>query len=106
MDRLGPWEPVPILVTMSGGGAVDHDFFQSTITSVQSLLGEVGPVDGVDGEVRAIVVKVRSSFPVAYDEFVELENMLFVDTPGRTSPPRGNHRLDRAPNSGPVTKPN
>ena len=42
---------------------------------------------GVDlATVRTIVVKVRSSFPVAYDEFVESENMLFVDTPGRTSP--------------------
>ncbi len=42
---------------------------------------------GVDlGTVRTIVVKVRSSFPPAYDEFVRPENMLFVDTPGRTSP--------------------
>jgi len=60
---------------------------------------------GVDlAAVRTIVVKVRSSFPVAYDEFVESENMLFVDTPGRTSPmlhrmpfqhlPRPVHPLD------------
>jgi len=42
---------------------------------------------GVDlATVRTIVVKVRSSFPVAYDEYVAPENMLFVDTPGRTSP--------------------
>lgn len=42
---------------------------------------------GVDlAEVQTIVVKVRSSFPPAYDEFVTPENMLFVDTPGRTSP--------------------
>ncbi len=42
---------------------------------------------GVDlSEVRTIVVKVRSSFPPAYDEFVRAEHMLFVDTPGRTSP--------------------
>ncbi len=42
---------------------------------------------GVDlAAVRTIVVKVRSSFPPAYDEFVRPENMLFVDTPGRTSP--------------------
>ncbi len=42
---------------------------------------------GIDlAAVRTIVVKVRSSFPVAYDEFVQSENMLFVDTPGRTSP--------------------
>ncbi len=36
--------------------------------------------------VQTIVVKVRSSFPPAYDEFVRPENMLFIDTPGRTSP--------------------
>jgi len=48
---------------------------------------------GVDlAEVQTIVVKVRSSFPPAYDEFVTPENMLFVDTPGRTSP-----MLDRMP---------
>jgi len=60
---------------------------------------------GVDlSTVRTIVVKVRSSFPVAYDEFVSADNMLFVDTPGRTSPmlermpfrhlPRPVHPLD------------
>jgi len=42
--------------------------------------------------VRTIVVKVRSSFPVAYDEYVQPHDMLFVDTPGRTSP-----MLDRMP---------
>ncbi len=36
--------------------------------------------------VRTIVAEVRSSFPPAHDEFVQSENMLFVDTPGRTSP--------------------
>ncbi len=42
---------------------------------------------GIDlADVRTIVVKVRSSFPVAYDEYVRPDNMIFVDTPGRTSP--------------------
>lgn len=42
---------------------------------------------GVDlSKVRSIVVKVRSSFPVGFDEFVTAENIHFVDTPGRTSP--------------------
>ncbi len=60
---------------------------------------------GIDlATVRTIVVKVRSSFPVAYDEFVQPEDMIFVDTPGRTSPmlhrmpftrlPRPVHPLD------------
>ncbi len=42
---------------------------------------------GVDlSRVRSIVVKVRSSFPVGFDEFISSENIHFVDTPGRTSP--------------------
>jgi microcystin degradation protein MlrC len=60
---------------------------------------------GVDlSTVPTIVVKVRSSFPVTYDEYVERENMLFINTPGRTSPilhrmpfqhlPRPVHPLD------------
>ena len=42
---------------------------------------------GIDlSKVRTIVVKVRSSFPVGFDEFIKPENIHFVDTPGRTSP--------------------
>ena len=29
MAELGPWEPVPILYTMSGGGAAEHSFFEA-----------------------------------------------------------------------------
>lgn len=47
MDRLGPWEPVPILMTMSGGGPVEHEFFQSTVGKVQHQLAEVGALDAV-----------------------------------------------------------
>ena len=53
---------------------------------------------GVDlAKVRTIVVKVRSSFPVAYDEFVDRENMLFIDTPGRTSPMLERMPFERLP---------
>lgn len=53
---------------------------------------------GVDlSAVRTIVVKVRSSFPVAYDEYVDHENMLFVDTPGRTSPMPRRMPFERLP---------
>ena len=46
-----------------------------------------GEVLGIDfSEIRSIVVKVRSSFPVGFDEFIAAENIHFVDTPGRTSP--------------------
>jgi microcystin degradation protein MlrC len=53
---------------------------------------------GVDlSTIRTIVVKVRSSFPVAYDEFVAPEDMLFVDTPGRTSPMLHRMPFERLP---------
>jgi microcystin degradation protein MlrC len=48
MDRLGAWEPVPILVTMGGaGGAADHSFFVATIDRVRSALDDAGPLDAV-----------------------------------------------------------
>lgn len=53
---------------------------------------------GVDlAAVRTIVVKVRSSFPPAYDEFVRPENMHFIDTPGRTSPMLQRMPFERLP---------
>lgn len=53
---------------------------------------------GVDlSTVRTIVVKVRSSFPPAYDEFVDHVDMFFVDTPGRTSPVLSRLPFERLP---------
>lgn len=37
MDRSGDWEPVPIVVTMSGGGAVEHDFFEHMVSEVDQF---------------------------------------------------------------------
>ncbi len=39
MDELGSWEPVPILVTMSGGGAAEHSFFDATVAKGRSRAG-------------------------------------------------------------------
>ncbi len=47
MDRLGPWEPVPVLVTMSGGGAAEHVFFVDTVAKVRQGLAEAGSLDAV-----------------------------------------------------------
>jgi microcystin degradation protein MlrC len=48
MDRHGPWEPVPILVTMGGaGGAADHGFFVDTLERVRVALDEAGLLDAV-----------------------------------------------------------
>jgi microcystin degradation protein MlrC len=53
---------------------------------------------GVDlSTVRSIVVKVRSSFPVGFDEFIAEENIHFVDTPGRTSPMLSRMPLEHIP---------
>ncbi len=47
MDRSGPWEPVPILVTMSGGGKVEHSFFEETMAKAKQGLADAGPLDAV-----------------------------------------------------------
>lgn len=48
MDLRGPWEPVPIVVTVGGaGGAADHGFFMETIQKVTTNLASAGPLDAV-----------------------------------------------------------
>jgi microcystin degradation protein MlrC len=37
-------------------------------------------------DIRTLVVKVRSSMPAAFSEYIKFEDMLFVDANGRTSP--------------------
>lgn len=46
---------------------------------------------------RGLVVKLRATFRVAYDEDFAPENMIFVDTPGRTSPMLGRHPWKNLP---------
>lgn len=42
---------------------------------------------GIDiGKLRGLAVKLRASFRVAFDEFFAPQDMLMIDTPGRTSP--------------------
>ena len=48
MDALGPWTPVPILVTAcEPGGAVDERFFQDTLGRMKQGLAGAGKIDGV-----------------------------------------------------------
>ena len=48
MDALGPWTPVPILVTAcEPGGAVDERFFQDTLARMKQGLAAAGKLDGV-----------------------------------------------------------
>src|SRR5688572_25503875 len=48
MDALGPWTPVPILVTAcEPGGAVDEGFFQATLARMKAGLERAGKIDGV-----------------------------------------------------------
>lgn len=37
-------------------------------------------------DIRTLVVKVRSSMPAAFSDYIKFEDMFFVDTIGRTSP--------------------
>ncbi len=48
MDCTGDWQPVPLVVTASPpGGAVDHGFFQSVLTQIETMLAATEPVDAV-----------------------------------------------------------
>ena len=48
MDALGPWTPVPILVTAcEPGGAVEEGFFQSTLVEMRKRLVAAGNIDAV-----------------------------------------------------------
>ncbi|MEZ5660872.1 MAG: M81 family metallopeptidase [Burkholderiaceae bacterium] len=53
---------------------------------------------GLDvADIRTLVVKVRSSMPAAFSDYIRFEDMLFVDTPGRTSPVLTNYPWKRLP---------
>lgn len=48
MDRLGPWEPVPILIGLvEAGGPLDHAFFETAMQDIRSRLRAAGPLDAV-----------------------------------------------------------
>ena len=48
MDALGPWTPVPILVTAcEPGGPVEERFFQATLAKMKIGLAGAGRIDGV-----------------------------------------------------------
>jgi microcystin degradation protein MlrC len=48
MDALGPWTPVPIVVTAcEPGGAVDERFFQATLAAMRARLQAAGKLDAV-----------------------------------------------------------
>jgi microcystin degradation protein MlrC len=48
MDALGPWTPVPILITAAEpGGPVDEGFFRRTLGEMRSRLAAAGKLDAV-----------------------------------------------------------
>jgi len=48
MDALGPWTPVPIVVTAcEPGGPVDERFFQATLAAMRERLQAAGKLDAV-----------------------------------------------------------
>jgi len=48
MDALGPWTPVPIIVTAcEPGGPVDERFFQATLAEMRAGLRNAGKIDAV-----------------------------------------------------------
>jgi microcystin degradation protein MlrC len=78
MDALGPWTPVPVIVTAcEPGGPVDERFFQATLAGMRAALVNSGKIDAVyisnhggmistagpdpDGELYAAVRKIVGS---------------------------------------------
>lgn len=48
MNRLGAWEPLPLLVAdADAGGPCDHDFYVQCRDEILARLARCGPVDGV-----------------------------------------------------------
>jgi microcystin degradation protein MlrC len=48
MDALGPWTPVPLIVTAAEpGGPVDERFFQATLAAMRARLAAAGALDAV-----------------------------------------------------------
>jgi len=48
MDALGPWTPVPVIVTAAEpGGPVDERFFQATLAAMRARLAAAGALDAV-----------------------------------------------------------
>jgi microcystin degradation protein MlrC len=81
MDTLGPWTPVPIIVTAcEPGGAVDERFFQATLAAMRAGLANAGKIDAAyisnhggmistagpdpDGELYAMVRGAVGAVPV------------------------------------------
>ena len=47
--------------------------------------------------IRTLVLKCRSNYRAVYDQYFDSENMIEVDTPGRTSPVLSRHDWKRIP---------
>jgi microcystin degradation protein MlrC len=48
MDKIGPWTPLPILLTSGGAsGPVEHGFFKDVVRRMRRRLEEALPLDGV-----------------------------------------------------------
>ena len=48
LDALGPWTPVPVIVTAAEpGGPVDARFFRATLSHMREGLGNAGKIDAV-----------------------------------------------------------
>lgn len=64
MDRLGPWEPVPLrLAVAPSGGPVDHSFFDALCANIEARLALAGPVDAVLLTVHGGALSTRDEDP-------------------------------------------
>jgi microcystin degradation protein MlrC len=64
MNRLGPWEAVPILITATEpGGPADQQFIDETLARMRALLGACGALDGVYVSNHGAMVSTTDSDP-------------------------------------------
>lgn len=64
MDRLGPWEPVPL--RMAGappGGPVDHAYFEALCANLEARLKLAGPVDALFLSLHGAALTTRDDDP-------------------------------------------
>ncbi len=64
MDRLGPWEPVPLrMAGAEPGGPADHAFFEALCANLEARLKLAGPVDALFLAMHGAALTTRDDDP-------------------------------------------
>ena len=81
MDATGPWEPLPLIVTdCEPAGAVDHEFFERTVTLMAERLQASRPVDAVYIANHGAMVSTETTDPDG-EMFEQVRRVVGPDVP-------------------------